>query len=147
MKLEVQMEVLSTRWWHIGYPIYYLAIERLTCLQILSANLSCASFLIKGKLSDLPNKRSLENNHTGMDTQRSLIFSIGNIYMYRTAELGTVDRATIQFWNLMAKGQSAKASNFHFISILKILEHATNQDVFLLAWQYSMWIVKVGAPT
>ena len=66
MKLGVQMEVLSTRWWHIGYPIYYLAIERLTCLQILSANLSCASFLIKGKLSNLPNKCSLENNNTGM---------------------------------------------------------------------------------
>ena len=44
-----------------------------------------------------------------------------------------VDRATIKFWNLLAKFQTTQASNFLFINILKIVGCATNQDVLLLA--------------
>ena len=41
---------------------------------------------------------------------------------YSRKQYIAVDRATIQFWILLAKGHSTKASNLSFINSLKILQ-------------------------
>ena len=52
--------------------------------------------------------------------------------IWNTVRSQVVDRSTIQFWTLLAKGHSIETSNFPFIISLKILECATNRDSLLL---------------
>ena len=59
--------------------------------------------------------------------------------LLHTVKSRAVDRSTIQFWTLLAKGHSTQGSNFPFIKSQKILGRATNWDVLLLA---TLWYFK-----
>ena len=50
---------------------------------------------------------------------------------WNTIKFKAVDQSTIQFWTLLATGDSAKASNYPIIKSLKILKYATYRDSYV----------------
>ena len=78
--------------------------------------------------------------HLNLLNQKHLLYLHSN-----TIKLWAVDWSIIQFWSLLAKDQSTKASYFPLKNSLKILKCATNRDSLLLATlQYLIYHLQIG---
>ena len=73
--------------------------------------------------------------HTGQKSLNLLSFhswNLSNTLILHNVKLGAVDRSTSQFWTILYKGHSSKASNPPFINSLKNIGSAKNRDSLLL---------------